>query len=182
MAPSADVRAVDALREWIAALATYRNDVGEALSGIRIEISRGTQWVNEQLSYWQRSIRHFEDAVVQAKAELAARRFPDFDGKMPDTTLQERNLRKAIAQLEMAEAKVVICRRWLVQLPKQIDEVFTGAASRLANCLEQDLPRGIAVLTRQVESLEQYTEQRIDLSSSAPVIQRPISARPEEPS
>ena len=164
MNQSADVRAIDALRQWLAALSTYRSDAGEALAGIRLEIGRGAEWVNEQLHLWQRSIRKFEDAVVQAKAELAARRFPDFDGKMPDTTLQERNLKRAIAHLEAAQEKVVVCRRWLTQLPKVIDEIFTGPASRMSNCLEQDVPRGMADLTRRVESLERYSELRTDFS------------------
>lgn len=177
MSQSADVRAIDALREWLAALATYRSDAGEALAGIRIEIGRGAEWVNDQLHQWQRSIRKFEDAVVQAKAELAARRFPDFDGKMPDTTLQERNLRRVIARLEAAQEKVIVCRRWLTQLPKVIDEVFTGPASRLTNCLEQDVPRGTADLTRRVESLERYSEIRTDFSTAPSLSPPPPPAR-----
>jgi hypothetical protein len=168
MTPAADVRAIDALREWLAALATYRVDATEALAGIRIEIGRGAEWVSEQLHQWQRSIRQCEDAVVQAKAELAARRFPDFDGKMPDTTLQERNLRRAVARLEFAQEKVDVCRKWLAKLPKVIDEVFAAPASRLTNMLEQDVPRGAADLDRRVDALERYSQLRTDFSASAP--------------
>jgi hypothetical protein len=162
MTPGADVRAIDALREWLAALATYRSDAAEALSGFRIEISRAVEWVNEQLHLWQRSIRHYEDAVVQAKAELSAKRFPNYDGRMPDTTVEERNLRRAQARLDHAQEQVKVCRKWIAQMPKLVDEVFTGRANRLANLLDTEVPRGVADLERRVESLERYTEQRAD--------------------
>lgn len=162
----ADVRDIDVLREWLAALATYRSEAGEALVGLRVEIGRGIEWVNEQLHLWQRSIRKFDDAVVQAKAELAAKRFPDFNGRMPDTTVEERNLRRAVARLEHAQEQVVVCRRWLTALPKVVDEVFHGPAQRLANLLEADLPRGAAVLDRRIDALERYANLRTDYSGS----------------
>ena len=159
---AADVRALDALRDWLAALATYRSEATEALVALRVEIGRGTEWVHEQLHLWQRSIRRFDDAVVQAKADLAAKRFPDAGGRMPDTTVEERNLRRAVAKLELAHEQVATCRRWLNALPKLVDEVFHGPAQRLQNLLEADVPRGAAVLDRRIEALERYTGGRTD--------------------
>ena len=166
MTPGADVRAIDALREWLAALATYRSDAAESLSGIRVEISRGLEWVSEQLHLWQRAIRVCEDEVVQAKAELSAKRFPNYDGRMPDTTVEERNLRRAQAKLEHAENQVRVCRKWIGQLPKLVDEAFSGPANRLANLLDAEVPRGAALLERRVEALERYTEQRTDYAAT----------------
>jgi hypothetical protein len=166
---AADVRDIEALREWLAALATYRSDANEALTALRVEINRGVEWVNEQYHHWQRSIRRFDDAVVQAKADLAAKKFPDVNGRMPDTTVEERNLRRAVAKLEHAEEQVRKCRRWLVELPKLVDEVFHGPAQRLANLLDIDVPRGAAVLERRAEAIERYAELRTDYSASAPL-------------
>jgi hypothetical protein len=173
----ADVRAIDALREWLAALATYRSETAEALGGFRLEIGRGTDWVSEQMHLWQRAIRKCEDAVVQAKAELAARQFPDVNGRMPDTTVQERNLKRAKARLEHAHDKVATCRKWLTHLPKVIDEVFSGPANRLANTLEGDVPRGMATLERQIDALERYADLKTDYSAS-PSIGSTSSAPP----
>ena len=103
MAAGADVRSIPALRDWLAAVATYREEAAEAVSGINQEIRRGFAWIEEQMTLWQRAVRDCEEEVTQAKAELAARRFPGFDGRMPDTTVQERNLRRAQARLEYAE-------------------------------------------------------------------------------
>lgn len=177
---TADVRDIPSLREWLAALLVYRHDAGEALGGIRLEIGRGEEWVRQQLELWQRAVRAADEAVVQAKADLAARRFPNFDGKMPDTTVQERNLRRAVAWFEHCEDQVVKCRKWLVQLPKSVDEIFTGAGHRLANFLETDVPAAAAALQRQIEALERYAETRTDYAP-APAVGPPPPAPPPEP-
>lgn len=179
---AADVRDIDALREWLAALATYRSDANESLTTLRVEINRGIEWVNEQYHLWQRSIRRFDDTVVQAKADLAAKKFPDVNGRMPDTTVEERNLRRAVAKLEHAQEQVEKCRRWLTSLPKTVDEVFHGPAQRVANLLDIDVPRGAAVLDRRIEALERYAELRTDYSASAPLPPPPPPPPSENPS
>jgi hypothetical protein len=174
---AADVRDLEVLREWLAALATYRADANESLTALRVEINRSIEWVNEQYHLWQRSIRKFDDAVVQAKADLAAKKFPDVNGRMPDTTVEERNLRRAVARLEHAQEQVEVCRKWLGTLPKLVDEIFHGPAQRLANLLDIDVPRGAAVLDRRAEALERYAEIRTDFSASGS-----LAPSPSEPS
>ncbi|SRR5579885_2383502 len=173
MGPGADVSSIHALRDWLAAMAAYRSDVAESLAGIRIEIRRGLEWVSEQLALWQRAVRDCEEEVTQAKAELAARKFPGWDGRMPDTTVQEKNLRRAKARLEHAEEQVKKCRSWLSRLPKLIEEAFTGHGHRLELFLEGDLARGLAVLDRRLDALERYAGLRTDYSSGPSVVPGP---------
>ena len=173
----ADVRSIPALRDWLAAVATYRNEAAEALSGINQEIRRGFAWIEEQLALWQRAVRDCEEEVTQAKAELAARRFPGFDGRMPDTTIQERDLRRAQARLEYAEEKVRTCRKWLAKLPKMVEETFTGPGHRLAAFLDGDLARGAALLDRRLEALERYAGLQTDYAAG-----RAPTASPPPPS
>lgn len=161
----ADVASIPALRDWQAAVAVYRTNVAESLAGIAMEIRRGIDWVAEQGALWQRAVRVCEEEVVQAKAELTARKFPGFDGRMPDTTVQERNLRRAKARLEHAGERVRNCKAWLIKLPKQIEESYAGAGNRLGLFLDADLVRGLAVLDRRIESLERYAELRTDFSA-----------------
>jgi len=164
MADSADVRAIDALREWVAALAIFRHEAEESLAGIAMEIRRGIDWVGQQQDLWQRAVRDREEAVVQAKAELAARKFPNWDGRMPDTTVQERNLRRAKARLEHAEDQVALCRKWMVGLPRMIEETYSGAGHRLQMTIEGDVARGAADLQWRIEALERYAETRPDFA------------------
>jgi len=164
MSAGADVREIDALRDWLAAAVVYKSESEESLASIRLEIRRGIDWVSGQLDQWERSLRERDDAVVQAKAELAARRFPGPTGRMPDTSVQERNLRRAEARFEHAQDQVRKCKKWLVNLPKIVDETFSRAGHRFAMLLEGDVAKGLAVLHAQIESLECYAETRADFA------------------
>ena len=167
MSAGADVREIDALRDWLAAAVVYKSESEESLASIRLEIHRGIDWVSGQLDLWQRSLRDRDDAVVQAKAELTARRFPGPTGRMPDTTVQERNLRRAVARFEHARERVAVCKKWLVNLPKIIDETFSGAGHRFAMLLEGDVAKGLSHLDGQIEALERYSETRADFSPTS---------------
>ena len=178
MSPGADVRSIDGLREWIAAAQVFGHDAGEALGGTQMEIRRAFDWIAEQGHLWERACRVGEQEVAQAKAELAARRFPNFDGKMPDTTVQERNLRRAEDRLEHAREQVLKCRSWAGRLPKIVEESFTGRGRRLQNFLEGELPRTLGQLARRVEALERYADLRTDYTSAPSAL--PPSAAPRE--
>src|SRR5262249_6084298 len=135
MADQADVRSIDAVREWHAALTAYGESLSEAMAGVELELRRAFDWLAEQLDRWKKAIRECEQEVVQAKAELSARKFPGWDGREPDTTVQERELRRAKARLEHAEDQVEKVRAWIGRLPQVIDEVYRGPAHRLVNFL-----------------------------------------------
>src|SRR5438093_1257326 len=144
MADRADVRSIDAVRDWHAALTEYGCLLAEAAAGVQLELRRGYEWLHEQQSLWQRAVRECEEEVVQAKAELSARKFPDWSGRMPDTTVQEKNLRTAKARLEHAEDQVVRVRAWIGRLPKMIEELYDGPARRMTNFLDAELPVALA--------------------------------------
>jgi hypothetical protein len=159
---SADVRSIAAVIDWRADLINYGDLLAEAMAGVELEIRRAYDWLDEQRARWQQAVRDCEEEVTRAKAELAQRKFPTWDGREPDCTVQEKNLRLARARLEHAEEKVETCRRWIARLPKLIDEMFTGASRRLRSMLEADLPNALAELARRIASLESYAGLRPD--------------------
>jgi hypothetical protein len=156
MAEAADVRSLDALRDFHAALCVFRTDAIEALSSIVLSIRRAQDWMAEQSQFWQRAIRACEEEIFQAKQELAQRKFPGWSGRPPDTTVQEENLRKAKAKLAYAQEKLEVTRRWMTRFPVQVSEAYEGPSRALAATLETDLPRGLAMLERRVVALEEY--------------------------
>lgn len=164
----ADVRSIDAVREWHAALGGYADSLAEALAGIEMEIRRAHDWLEEQLAAWKHAVRQCEDELVRAKAELSQRKFKTWDDRTPDCTVQEKAVRVAKARLEHAEDQVEAVRHWIGRVPKLIDELYRGSARRLTNFLEDDLPKAQAELARRIASLESYAGLRLDYSTGAP--------------
>lgn len=181
MTDGADVRSLAALRDWHAALAAYGETLAEALAGVALELRRATDWLEEQQEQWQRAVRDREHDVTRAKAELAQRRFPTWDGRLPDCTVQEKNLRRAEAALEEAQEQVERCRRWQSRLPKLVEETYTGASRRLAHFLEAELPRALADLARRIAVLERYADSPAG-TAAWPVAPPPPPAALEPPS
>ena len=158
MNPGADVQAIDALQDWHDALCLFRDEAVEALGSIGLEVRRAFDWIDQERKEWQQEARKAEDAVVQAKAELAQRNTPDYSGRVPDASVQERALARAKARLQHAEDQVEVCRKWSARLPKLVNEGYEGPARRLGNFLEAELPAAIAHLSSRIESLHRYTE------------------------
>ena len=177
----ADVRSIAAVIDWRADLTNYADLLAEAMAGVDLEIRRAYDWIEEQLALWRRAVRDCEEEVTRAKAELAQREFPTWDGRVPDCTVQEKNLRLAKARLEHAEEKVETCRRWIGRLPKMIDELFTGASRRLRSMLEADVPNAQAELARRVAALESYAGLRPDYAPLGSASVSPASQEPTPP-
>lgn len=162
----ADVREIEAVRDWLATLATFREAAQNSIVGTDQEIRRGYDWIEDQLKMWQRSLKDDEERVHMAKMELSARQIPNNDGKYPDTTLQERNLRRAIARRDHAMDKMEACRRWLSKLPKAIDESYTNSARRLQGLLDTEVPRATIDLDRRIAALEAYAGMKQDFATA----------------
>jgi len=180
MAEAADVRSIDAVREWHAALAEYGDTLAESLSGVALEIRRAYEWLDEQMGRWQQAIKDCQEDVTRAKAELSQRKFKTWDGRDPDCSVQEKALRLAKAKLEHAEDQVVKCRQWIGRLPKMVDELYVGASRRLSNFVEADLPKALADLGRRVVALESYASLRPDYAP-APAASSVAAAPPARP-
>jgi hypothetical protein len=165
----ADVRSIAAIHEWLANLKLYREAANGTLVGVEMEIRRGLDWVAEQGSLWAKAAKESEQELWQAKQDLNARKTPNWDGREPDTTVQERAVRRAAARLEHAQEQIQKCRQWLQKLPRHIDETYRGASNRLNLILEGDLARAMALLEKQVASLEAYAGLRPDFAP-APIV------------
>lgn len=160
MEPGADVRAVEALQDWHGQLSRFRQEALEALSMLRMEIRRSYDWIDNTARDWKFEIRDAEEEVVQRKAELAQRETPNFDGRIPDTSVQEKNLARAKARLEYAHDQVETCRKWAGKLPKMISEEYESTSRQLSNMLEAEVPNALAHLMEQIVALERYLNLR----------------------
>lgn len=157
--PGADVRSLQALRDWFAALSLFHKEAREALASVGVEVQRAPDWVEQKGREWQAKARRAEESLFRAKMELAQRQHPDFSGRIPDTTVQEKAVRRAEAELEFCQEQIRVCQRWLNELPEAVGEVYHGPARRLGFFLESDAVKALAELDRQIAALEQYQQE-----------------------
>lgn len=156
MIQAADVRSIDDLRDLHAYVCKFRSDAQDALAAVEMTIRRAHDWLHDKLQFWQRAIRAGEDDVFKAKQELKQRQYVGFDGRVPDCTVQEENLKRAQGKLRFAQERAEITRGWMSRLPKMISETYEGPARQLAASIEGELPRALAVLEKRIDALEKY--------------------------
>ncbi len=173
---AADVKSIEAIKELHTAVTEFRADAQDAIASVDLTVRKAHDYLSDQLKFWQAAIRTSEEEVFQAKQELAQRKYVGFDGREPDTSVQEENLRRAQAKLRYAHDKVDKVRLWQRRLAHAVSETWDGPGRQLAALLEAELPRGLALLERRIVSLEQYLAL-ITPSSSSPAGDAP----PAEP-
>jgi hypothetical protein len=157
MSESARVTSLDALVDLKAAFCVFTAEAKEALSSLAMEIQHTLGWLEEQLKYWTAAVRKCEDAVFQAKNELARRKMMRISDRPPDTTEQEEALQLARERLAYAEDKVEKVRHWLRALPEAIND-YQGPSRQLVGILEADMPKVDALLERKIIALEEYVQ------------------------
>src|SRR5258708_4213353 len=135
MSEAARVTSLDAVKDWKNAVCVFHDDAVEALGAIEMEIRRAFDWLDQQTRYWQTEVRRREELVLQAKNELTRKKMMPIIGKNPDTTEQEKNLKKALRRLEEAEAKLEKARKLTPILRRAVEE-YEGPGRQLSNFLE----------------------------------------------
>jgi hypothetical protein len=146
----------------------FRTDAADGLAAVDLTVRRASDYLVEKQQFWQRAIRTCEDEVFQTKQELKQRQYPGFDGRVPDCTVQEDNLKRAQAKLRYAHEKLELVRRWTSRLPKSVSETYESPSRHLAATLEGQLPRGLAMLERRIQALEAYIALMAPQGEAAP--------------
>jgi len=157
MGRAAHVTDSRALVEFRAMLCTFADEARDALGMIDHEIRRTVAFVEEQVHEWRAAVRQAEDEVIQAKIEYNQRRSQRIGDRQPDTSFQEKVLRKAQAKLEYAEDKLTLARRWQRDLPREIMN-YEGPARQLLQNLDIEGPRMVAFMERKIAALETYAQ------------------------
>jgi hypothetical protein len=155
MRPPARVTSLDLIRDFRAALATFKADGQDALTANALDVRRAFDWLTDRRQFWVRAVRECQDEVTHAKADLARKQVLHPGDRQPDCTQEIKALRKAVARLEHAEDKVEKCRKWEPALRRAADE-YEGPAHQLGSLLEGDLPKALSLLERLVIALEEY--------------------------
>jgi hypothetical protein len=189
MGEQADVRSIDAIREFRAALATFAEEVTAALGAVDMEIKRTVQWVaHDRRAYWLEQVKRRRERVAMAQAEVFRRKLAKTDDYSPAMSEQKELLRKAEAGLRDAEQRAALVKKWEPALQQAVLE-YRASTRRISNLATGEVPRAILTLGRIVDALEAYLREAPPASGGPPPTIGAIAAailaedesRPAEP-
>lgn len=156
MSNQADVRSIQALKDFRVALALFAEDVLAALGGVGMEARRSLQWVqHDRRDYWQEQVKRRREQVAQAQSEVFRRKLAKTADNTPAMSEQKELLRKAEAALKDAEYRVTLVKKWEPALQQAVLE-YQATTRRISNLAGGDVPRAMAVLERMIIALEAY--------------------------
>jgi len=156
MSQSANVRSIQAIRDFKAAMATFAEDGRNALSSTEMEIRRVRNWLNrDQMAYWQGQIKKRTEQVSIARADLHRRRLSQQGSETVSDTDQKEALKLAQRRLIEAEEKIKIVKKWVPILEHAISE-YHATSQPLGDRLSGTLVSSLALLERMATTLDNY--------------------------
>lgn len=168
MSNQADVRSVEAIRDFRVALALFAEDALGALGTVNMEAKRTIQWVqHDRRAYWAEQIKRRQEEVALAKAEVFRKKLAKTDDYTPAMSEQKEKLRNAEARLQDAERRVILVKKWERELQQAVFE-YRGASQRISSLAGGDVPRALAVLERMIAALESYLNVSTPAGSESP--------------
>lgn len=163
----ANVRSVDAIRDFKNAVVTYAEEAHTALTGVEMEIRQTRNWLErDQLSFWKAQVKRGQEAVAEARTELHRRKLSQGNSDAVSDAEQKENLRNAQRRLHEAEEMVERVKKWIPILEHAIAE-YHSQSQPLGDHLAGRLVNSLALLDRMIISVEQYLATE---APSAPVL------------
>jgi hypothetical protein len=156
MSSQAEVRSIEALKDFRTALALYGEDTLAALGAVELELRRTVYWLEQDRPlHWQEQIKRRREMVAAARAELFRRQLQKTPEHSPSMVEQKENLRRAEASLQDAEKRLMLVRKWQPMLRQAILE-YHGSVQRIKGLATADVPSAVNLLSRIIDALEAY--------------------------
>jgi hypothetical protein len=156
MSQTANVRSVEALKDFKNTLITYADDARAALSSVQMDIRHTRDWLErDQMAYWKGQVKRRQELVGLARTELHRRRLSQANSDAISDTDQKEALKLAQRKLAEAEEKVEKVKRWIPILQKAISD-YNSHAQPLGDRLAGPFENSLALLDRMVAALDAY--------------------------
>lgn len=157
MNPSAYVTSVQGMADFQAALLNFTDRAKDVLITVDLELRRLVDWLADQARHWSVELRAAEDAVIEAKMALKRKSMMRIGDRKPDTTDEEKALRRAQARHEHAEHMLERTRHWQRAFPEALLD-YEGPARQLKFLLESGMPHTLGFLAQKIEAIEKYQQ------------------------
>ncbi len=157
---SANVQSLEAIEAVRNALASFGDQVSDALSELQSEMRRVADWLeHDRPRYWKTQIRLANDAVHAAQQALHRCLMFPIAKERPSCYEERAALKKAQARLAYCEEKNERVRHWQRVVQHELFE-YEGRISQLVRVVEEEVPVAMGVLAKVLRHLEEYQSLR----------------------
>lgn len=162
------VDSIDVLKEFKIALWKFQEAATVALGDAESETHRVLMWLQtEQDSHWQHQIRKREEIVGRCKEAVRMKTiFKDATGRQQSAIEEQKALKVALRNLEEAQQKLAMVRKWSRVLPKEI-EMYKGSVQRFATTVQSEIPVAASHLEKLSQKLEAYVAVQMEAAAAA---------------
>lgn len=155
---TANVRDIDAIREFRTALIEFIEETTGALEVMTMEMQRVKAWIEqEQPQYWTIQTRKAFDKIAETRVALNRCQMRTVAGQRSSCIEEKQAFAAAKRRLQHCHDQVEVVKRWGMKLRHEADE-FRGRLAGVRRMLETDLPRALALLEKTASVLEAYAE------------------------
>ncbi|MBX3436634.1 MAG: hypothetical protein KF861_04020 [Planctomycetaceae bacterium] len=154
----AKVTDIAAVREFKAALMAFQTEATAALESMTMQLQRTLDWVeHDRPAYWNKQLQLGFDRLAQSRSQLNTCLMRTVAGRRPACIEEKQAYERAKRRLAHCQEMAPRVKHWAMKLTHESDE-FRGRTSAFARCVENDLPRMIALIERTATALERYAE------------------------
>ena len=156
MSQSADVRSIDAIREFYAAVVEFQEESRLCMSSLEMQLLRIMGWLEQDRPvFWKREIENCYRDQSEARVRLHQCKMRKVGDWKPTCFEEKKDLEKAKKDLEFAQKQIPVVKYWNVNAQQEANE-YHGRASRLAQMVERDIPALMSLLLTTIDRLESY--------------------------
>ncbi len=155
---SANIRDIQVVREFRAALLEFMDEANSALELMSVELQRAMAWIEQDRPhYWTNQLRKGFDGVAEARSALNRCQMRTVAGQRSSCIEEKQAFAKSKIRLQHCQDQLENVKRWSTKLRHEGNE-FRGRLAGLKRMIESDLPRACALLEKTAEVLEAYAE------------------------
>lgn len=161
MTKSANVKSVDAIRQFAAAVVQFRDEARLCVTQLEMEMRKVIGWLErDRPGFWKREAEMCDRRQAEARISLhrcRMRRVGDF---RPTCFEEQKAVEHCKQQLKHAQQQLRVVKHWTIAAHQEADEYY-GRTVQLIQTIERDIPRLIALLHHSIESLETYNKVQL---------------------
>ncbi len=171
MASGANLKSIDAIRDFRAALIEFMEEGKMALMEAHSDVLKTTMWIqHDRIGHWQHAVRKRHEKVQQCKSELYRAQMQSRDER-PSCVVERKALAKAQQEADEAQRKIDACKKSMALLDRE-GLLFKAALAGFSTSLELDMPNVVAHLERLMDTISKYVAMVAPSDDSRPLVIR----------